>query len=58
MNRVATILHELTEVIQAKGFIEALIPNIPVFAFDYLPCLNANEFFVYFKCFLLKNSRF
>ena len=49
MNQVATILHELTEVIQAKDFIEALIPNIPVSAFNYLPCLSAKEISVYFK---------
>lgn len=44
MNRVATILHELTEEIQAKDFVEALIPNIPVSAFQRLGYLIENIF--------------
>jgi len=44
MNRVATILNELTEVIQAKDFVEELIHNIPVSAFQRLGYLIENIF--------------
>ncbi len=44
MNRVATVLNELIETIQIKDFVEALIPNIPVSAFQRLGYLMERIF--------------